>query len=78
MLQCLRDEAAEQRTQCRRQRAGHRIPRENFRPGCGRNDVGQSGLFDRQKRADFIAAWADDTDGAREDQKNQIASASEG
>ena len=36
------------------------------------------GLLIRQKRLHFIAAWADDANGARENQKKEITCAGEG
>ncbi len=36
------------------------------------------GLLNRQKRPHLIATWADDADGARDNQKQEIARAGEG
>ena len=42
------------------------------------DDVGERGLFDGEERADFVAAGADDADGAGDDQEEEIVGGGEG
>ena len=71
------DLAAQERPGRRGQRAGQMIPGEDPRARIPGNVLGEGRLFDRQKRADFIAAGADDADGCAQEERHKAGRAGE-
>ena len=71
--QRLRQDSAEEGPESGGQRTGQIVPGEDLGALRAGDGLGESGLFDWQKRADFVAAGTDHADGGRDHEQQVIA-----